>query len=128
MSTTKQASSWLLAALRRIRPAPGMYLGDYRLNSLACYVYGMFHAPEDVGVAAPGEQAFLAGFGNWLGQRIDQTRHDCWFYLASCIPGCTGQVADFYRELDAYLHESGYVGGLDDEGLDLADWRPEPPK
>ncbi len=103
-----------------------MYLRDDRINSLACYVDGSIYGLETVGVKSTDDEAFLAGFSEWLGERLHRRNGDCWFYLMMCHQERTGHVEDFYRELDMYLRASGYENGLDDERLDLKAWRSRP--
>jgi hypothetical protein len=95
-----------------------MYLGDDRLNSLACYVQGAIHGIEDLGVRGTPEEKFLNEFGEWLGKRFDSSNGDCWFYLMRCYPEATGNITDFYKWLDRYLEHKGFTQGLDDEKLD----------
>ena len=97
-----------------------MYLGDERLNSLACYVHGAIFTLEDVGVRSPHEVAFLKAFGDWLGNKVNSRNGDCWFYL-KCIPNAQDTVAEFFTALDEFLNSSGYAG-LDDERLDISRW------
>jgi hypothetical protein len=71
------------------------------------------------------DEKMLRAFGDWLGARVGSRNGDCWFYL-SLLPDASGNVMDFYRELDRYLKELGYERGLDDEMLNPADWSREP--
>ena len=96
-----------------------MFLGDDRLNSLACYIQGFIYGLERAGIRETVDEWFLKKFGRWLGDRVDSRNGDCWFYLERCLPGGSGHVDDFYRELDRYLQEIGYLG-LDDERLEIA--------
>jgi hypothetical protein len=99
-----------------------MFLGDDRLNSLACYIHGFIYGLEHAGVSDTADERFLKAFGRWLGERLDKQTGDCWFYIERCLPGGEGHIDDFFRELDRYLHELGY-SGLSDEKLDLLAWK-----
>lgn len=127
MGAANQSQSWLLLELRRIRKRPGMYLRDDRINSLACYVDGVIHGLEIADAKKTNEAAFLAAFGEWIGCRLGLEHNDCWFYLMCCHPQRTGHVEDFYRELDIYLKELGYMDGLEDERIEISVWRPSQP-
>jgi hypothetical protein len=100
-----------------------MYLRDERINSLACYVDGIIHGLEIAGIRNTDEEQFLAAFGEWVGNRLGLKHNDCWFYLMVCHPQRSGHIEDFYRELDAYLIESGFERGLDDECINMKAWR-----
>jgi hypothetical protein len=123
MNVGSKPISWLLVELRRIRQRPSMFLTDDRLNSLACYLWGVFRGMDIAGVSDSDEERFLKSFGESLARRfeIGNANGDWWFCFVA-RPGSTGRIDDFYVELDRYLQEAGYARGLDDESIQLKDW------
>jgi hypothetical protein len=111
--------SWLIIELRRIRVRPAMFLTDDRLNSLTCYLWGIFYGLELAGLRNTAEERFLKAFGRHLEESLDIDANGDWWFCLSTRQDPRGHVDQFFVELDRYLRKIGYPGGLDDESIEL---------
>jgi hypothetical protein len=125
MTADSQSRSWLIPTLRFIKKRPQMFLWDTRLISFACHIEGIAYGLSLAGKDSDNDRLLLKTFGQWLGERLKCSNGDCWFYLMRCYPDATGEVSDFFDELDVFLKSRGLQNGLDDEQLEFQQWTQE---
>ena len=79
----KTDENWLLPFLARVRPRPGMYLGDEKLETLHAYVLGRRHGRESAGLVGmtEAEQLLLTSFAQWLTTQFPEVGDGEWAVL-----------------------------------------------
>jgi hypothetical protein len=93
----------ILDLLERIRKRPGIFLGRPSVSNLYMFLSGFTYARKD---SDPGDQQFLAGFGQWVHDRYKVTSTQGWakiieFYSLNEVE----EMELFWKLLDQYLAE-----------------------